>query len=198
LLDEPLSALDALVRAHLREEIKALQRRLGITTIMVTHDQEEALSIADRVVVMNRGRIEQVGTPDAVYRHPDSLFVAGFVGRMNSLPGVVTDAGAVQVGQVRLAADAAGGLAAGTRVQVCLRPEDVLPEDALHPGTRLGATVRGIEYLGSIARAALDAQGLPLTVEVQDTALRRLQLRPGAAIEVVVPPDRVLLFPREA
>src|SRR5690606_28943863 len=97
LLDEPLSALDALVRAHLREEIKTLQRRLGITTIMVTHDQEEALSIADRVVVMNRGRIEQVGTPDAVYRHPETLFVAGFVGRMNALPGVVTGPGEVRI-----------------------------------------------------------------------------------------------------
>jgi iron(III) transport system ATP-binding protein len=197
LLDEPLSALDALVRAHLREEIKALQRRLGITTIMVTHDQEEALSIADRVVVMNRGRIEQVGTPDAVYRHPDTLFVAGFVGRMNALPGVVAEGGAVLVGGVRLVADAAAKLPAGLPVQICLRPEDVLPEDTRHVGTQLGATVRGIEYLGSIARAALDAQGLPLTVEVQDTALRRLRLRPGAAIEVVVPPDRVLLFPRE-
>jgi iron(III) transport system ATP-binding protein len=198
LLDEPLSALDALVRAHLREEIKALQRRLGITTIMVTHDQEEALSIADRVVVMNRGRIEQVGSPDAVYRHPDTLFVAGFVGRMNALPGIIADDGTIRIGDVRLAADAATRFTAGTRVQICLRPEDVLPDDMHHAGTRLIATVRGIEYLGSIARAALDAQGLPLTVEVQDTALRRLQLRPGAVIEVVVPPDRVLLFPRDA
>lgn len=197
LLDEPLSALDALVRAHLREEIKALQRRLGITTIMVTHDQEEALSIADRVVVMNRGRIEQVGSPDAVYRHPDTLFVAGFVGRMNTLPGVVAEGGAVRVGEVRIAADAASSMAAGSPVQVCMRPEDVLPADTRHAGTRLAATVRGIEYLGSIARTALDAQGLPLTVEVQDTALRRLQLRPGTTIEVVVPPDRVLLFPRQ-
>jgi iron(III) transport system ATP-binding protein len=198
LLDEPLSALDALVRAHLREEIKALQRRLGITTIMVTHDQEEALSIADRVVVMNQGRIEQVGSPDAVYRHPDTLFVAGFVGRMNALPGIIADDGTIRIGDVRLAADAATRFTAGTRVQICLRPEDVLPDDMHHAGTRLIATVRGIEYLGSIARAALDAQGLPLTVEVQDTALRRLQLRPGAVIEVVVPPDRVLLFPRHA
>jgi iron(III) transport system ATP-binding protein len=197
LLDEPLSALDALVRAHLREEIKALQRRLGITTIMVTHDQEEALSIADRVVVMNRGRIEQVGAPDTVYRHPDTLFVAGFVGRMNALPGVVVEGGAVAVGSVRFAAHAAARLAPGSPVQLCLRPEDVLPEDARHAGTRLAATVRGIEYLGSIARAALDAQGVQLTAEVQDTALRRLQLRPGARIEVVVPPDRILLFPRD-
>jgi iron(III) transport system ATP-binding protein len=196
LLDEPLSALDALVRAHLREEIKALQRRLGITTIMVTHDQEEALSIADRVVVMNRGRIEQIGLPDAVYRHPETLFVAGFVGRMNALPGVVVEPGAVAVGGIRIAAEAASGLPRGATVQICLRPEDILPADTRHAGTRLAATVRGIEYLGSIARAALDAQGLPLTVEVQDTALRRLQLRPGAAIAVVVPPDRVLLFPR--
>jgi iron(III) transport system ATP-binding protein len=198
LLDEPLSALDALVRAHLREEIKALQRRLGITTIMVTHDQEEALSIADRVVVMNRGRIEQVGPPDAVYRHPETLFVAGFVGRMNALPGVVGERGTIRVGEVRIAADAGNHLTPGTPVQICLRPEDLLPDDGTHAGTRLTATVRGIEYLGSIARAALDAQGLPLVVEVQDTALRRLQLRPGAAIEVVVPPDRVLLFPRDA
>ncbi len=198
LLDEPLSALDALVRAHLREEIKALQRRLGITTIMVTHDQEEALSIADRVVVMNRGRIEQVGPPDTVYRHPETLFVAGFVGRMNALPGVVGERGTIRVGEVHIAADAASRLAAGTPVQICLRPEDVLPYDGVHVGTRLTARVRGIEYLGSIARAALDAEGLPLVVEVQDTALRRLQLRPGAAIDVVVPPDRVLLFPRAA
>ncbi len=196
LLDEPLSALDALVRAHLRGEIKALQRRLGITTIMVTHDQEEALSIADRVVVMNRGRIEQVGTPDAVYRHPETLFVAGFVGRMNSLPATVSGPAEVKVGAVRIAAAAAGRRREGEAVQICLRPEDVLVAETGEPGTRLRATVRGMEYLGSIARAALEAAGLPLTMEVQDTALRRLALRPGAAIEIVIPPDRVLLFDR--
>ncbi len=194
LLDEPLSALDALVRAHLREEIKALQRRLGITTIMVTHDQEEALSIADRVVVMNRGRIEQVGTPEEVYRHPRTLFVAGFVGRMNSLPGTVLDPAHIQVGAVQFTCRAAAGRAAGEAVHICLRPEDLLPAAPAEVGTRLPATVRGVEYLGSIARAMLDAAGLPLVMEVQDSALRRLALRPGAAIEIVVPADRVLLF----
>ncbi|WP_232818402.1 putative 2-aminoethylphosphonate ABC transporter ATP-binding protein [Elioraea thermophila] len=198
LLDEPLSALDALVRAHLRLEIKALQRRLGITTIMVTHDQEEALSIADRVVVMNRGRIEQVGTPDEVYRQPRTLFVAGFVGRMNSLPATVIDATTVQVGAVRFACTAAAGREAGQPVQICLRPEDILPAVTAEAGTRLAATVRGVEYLGSIARAMLDAAGLPLVMEVQDTALRRLALHSGAAIEIVIPPDRVLLFDRAA
>ena len=86
LLDEPLSALDARVRARLRGEIRDLQRRLGITTIMVTHDQEEALTMSDRVVVMSKGRIEQVGAPDEIYGRPATAFVADFVGRMNFIP----------------------------------------------------------------------------------------------------------------
>ena len=89
LLDEPLSALDAKVRVHLRHEIKELQRKLGVTTIMVTHDQEEALSMADRIVVMNHGVIEQVGTPTEIYRHPRTLFVADFIGETNKFPAKV-------------------------------------------------------------------------------------------------------------
>ncbi len=89
LLDEPLSALDALVRTHLRSEIRALQQRLGITTIMVTHDQEEALTMADRIVVMEGGRIVQVGTPQEMYHQPASRFVASFVGTMNFLETLV-------------------------------------------------------------------------------------------------------------
>ena len=196
LLDEPLSALDALVRVHLRAEIKALQRRLGITTVMVTHDQEEALSIADRIVVMNSGRIEQVGPPDQVYRRPASLFVAGFVGRMNTLPAVVADAGTVAIGQAMIAADAAAGFPTGAKVQACFRPEDVQPDLGGLPGTRLSATVRDFEYLGSIARVELEAFGLPLTSELSDTALRTLSLSPGDRLTVVLPPGRVLLFPR--
>ncbi len=196
LLDEPLSALDALVRVHLRGEIKALQRRLGITTIMVTHDQEEALSIADRIVVMNRGRIEQVGTPDAVYRHPESLFVAGFVGHMNSLPATVADAGTVSAGRAMIAADAAARFASGTAVQLCIRPEDVEPADPSLPGTRLATIVRGIEYLGAVARVSLEAHGLPLTAALSDARFRALSLSPGAPLTVVIAPARVLLFPR--
>lgn len=89
LLDEPLSALDALVRTHLRSEIRALQQRLGITTIMVTHDQEEALTMADRIVVMEGGRIVQVGTLQEIYHQPTSRFVASFVGTMNFLDTLV-------------------------------------------------------------------------------------------------------------
>ncbi len=102
LLDEPLSALDAKVRVHLRHEVKELQRKLGVTTVMVTHDQEEALAMADRIVVMRDGVIEQIGPPTEIYREPRSLFVADFIGEMNQLAAVAEDGDAVRVGEVRL------------------------------------------------------------------------------------------------
>ena len=105
LLDEPLSALDARVRTYLRSEIRRLHLRLGVTTIMVTHDQEEALTMADRIVVMNHGVIEQIGTPTEVYRKPASAFVADFVGTTNFLPGVVVDARHVRFSGIDLACD---------------------------------------------------------------------------------------------
>ena len=97
LLDEPLSALDAKIRVSLREEIRAVQRELGITTIYVTHDQEEALSISDRIVVMNEGRIEQIGAPFEIYNYPRTRFVASFVGTLNILSGKVVDAAAGKI-----------------------------------------------------------------------------------------------------
>ena len=112
LLDEPLSALDAKVRVYLRHEIKQLQRRLGVTTIMVTHDQEEALTMADRIVVMNRGAIEQIGTPIEIYRQPASPFVADFIGLMNFIPGTVTAPDRVRCGELELACAADGFLRA--------------------------------------------------------------------------------------
>src|SRR5438477_1969397 len=124
LLDEPLSALDARVRVRLRDEIKQLQRRLGVTTIMVTHDQEEALAMADRIVVMNHGVIEQVGTPSEIYRAPATPFVAEFVGTMNFLHGRLASGTCVEIGDVAIAVGNAEGLAAGSAVVVCLRPED--------------------------------------------------------------------------
>ena len=104
LLDEPLSALDAKVRTHLRHEVKALQRKLGVTTIMVTHDQEEALTMADRIVVMNHGVIEQVGTPEEIYATPASAFVADFIGTMNFLPAELVSDKRVRLGTVDLSA----------------------------------------------------------------------------------------------
>src|SRR5437764_3715761 len=128
LLDEPLSALDALERVRLRGEIRALQQRLGVTTIMVTHDQEEALSMADTVVVMNHGRIEQVGTPQQIYREPASAFVADFVGKVNVLSAVAEGDGRFRVGglMLRAATAAATAVARGTAVKLYLRPEDIV------------------------------------------------------------------------
>ena len=128
LLDEPLSALDARVRLRLRHEIKALQRRLGVTTIMVTHDQEEALTMADRIVVMNQGAIEQVGTPQEIYRQPTTAFVADFVGSMNFLAGTLVAPDRVKVGDLTFDCPAAGrpgarhgrsGSASGPRTCAC-------------------------------------------------------------------------------
>src|SRR5881409_1319953 len=125
LLDEPLSALDAKVRVQLREEIRRIQLEFGITTLYVTHDQEEALSVSDHVAVMYGGRIEQMGTPSEMYSRPATPFVAEFIGTMNRLEATVTDPanGAVTHGGVTLQLDAARGRERGERVLVLIRPE---------------------------------------------------------------------------
>ena len=138
LLDEPLSALDAKVRVTLREEIRRIQLELGITTIYVTHDQEEALSISDRVAVMYGGRIEQVGSPPEMYGSPATPFVAEFIGTMNRLVATVADDGYVEYAGSRLRVHAAEGLPRGERVLVLVRPETVVLEPATdgHAGER--------------------------------------------------------------
>ena len=148
LLDEPLSALDARVRAQLRVEIRNLQKRLGITTLFVTHDQSEALSMADRVGVMQSGRLEQLDTPENVYRRPATAFAAEFVGAMNRLPGRIGDAGDVQVLGQRLTVLNPDGRQPGAPVEALLRPEAfVVLSDPAGAGevtqrTFLGASVR--------------------------------------------------------
>ena len=148
LLDEPLSALDAIVRVKLREEIRGLQRKLGVTTIMVTHDQEEAMSVADRIVVMNHGVIEQVGTPVEIYRDPTTLFVADFVGRINALPVVLEAGDSVRLGARSLRCRHGGE--PGREARVYLRPEDVLARGVDEQGADVFDTrVEKIEFLGS-------------------------------------------------
>ena len=154
LLDEPLSALDAKIRVALRVEIRAIQRQLGITTVYVTHDQEEALSLSDRVVVMSEGRMEQVGTPFEIYNFPTTAFVASFVGTLNVLPGVVTDAARGELtisGQpVRIARAFEGSV--GRDVSVALRPEMVSLGDGQTGQNRLTGKVTDVSFLGSIVR----------------------------------------------
>ena len=170
LLDEPLSALDAKVRVRLRDEIRALQRRLGVTTIMVTHDQEEALAMADRIVVMNHGVIEQVGTPAEIYRSPATAFVADFVGTMNFLDATVAGPERIRVGALELVCNDDRGLHAGTAVQLGLRPEEIRVRDieAERRRTRSTVQVGSLEFLGAFCRARLTPE-----VETAGAARRR-------------------------
>jgi putative spermidine/putrescine transport system ATP-binding protein len=155
LLDEPLSALDAKIRVSLREEIRNLQRSLGITTIFVTHDQEEALSMSDRIVVMTEGRAEQIGTPFEIYNRPRTKFVATFVGTLNILRGKVVDAAggriAVDGQEIATASGIANGNAGDTRA-VALRPEAAFLEERGGNMNRLRGTIEDVSFLGSVVR----------------------------------------------
>ncbi|RBL87078.1 ABC transporter ATP-binding protein [Streptomyces cavourensis] len=174
LLDEPLSALDARVRTDMRAEIHDVQRRLRIPTIMVTHDQEEALTLADKIVCMNDGRVEQVGSPSDLYLRPQTRFVANFVGLSNLLP---TD----WVRQAMPALLATRPDGASDRYEACLRPESlrIAPDDQ-GPGR-----VREMTFMGNLTRLRVDWQGRELLVEQQGAAGLsqgapvRLDMEPG-------------------
>jgi iron(III) transport system ATP-binding protein len=200
LLDEPLSALDAKVRVRLRHEIKQLQRRLGVTTIMVTHDQEEALTMADRIVVMNHGAIEQIGPPLEIYREPASPFVADFIGLMNFVAGTVVHDGVVRLGRVELACEA-DGLAAGTEVTLAIRPEDIVVQDAPGPGSEpnsLRARVDALAFLGSFFRVDLagDAlEGVLLRADLPVDLVRRLGIAEKSTLSVRLPRERIRIYP---
>lgn len=198
LLDEPLSALDALVRQRLRLEIKALQSRLGVTTILVTHDQEEALTMADRIVVMNDSVIEQVGTPQDIYYRPASPFVAGFIGAMNMLDAEVDGGGRLAIGGLTFAAGQR--LPPGSRVTACVRPEDVR---LLRPGdpadNAIDVRIETVEFLGSLFRCATvpdNGTGPSLAIELPTAIIQDLDLRPGGRIRVSLPAAKFRIFPR--
>ena len=194
LLDEPLSALDARVRVRLRGEIRALQQRLGITTILVTHDQEEALSMADRIVVMKDGDIEQIGSPAQVYLDPATPFVADFVGKTNLLPAQATGDGRVKVGAQSFACDTAG--ADGT-LRVFFRPEAVQVRgvNGTTPNSA-DATIEKVEFLGSYSRLTFRLAGIdqPLYADLSDNDMSWFRLKPGDTLRVSLPPERLRVF----
>jgi putative spermidine/putrescine transport system ATP-binding protein len=155
LLDEPLSALDAKIRIVLRKEIRAIQRQLGITTVYVTHDQEEALSLSDRVVVMSDGRIEQIGTPSEIYNFPSTAFVASFVGTLNLVTAGVVDASAGRLsidGQQVKTSKAVTDAGPDGRVTLAVRPEGIELGEGDPGANQLKGTVEDINFLGSIVR----------------------------------------------
>ena len=199
LLDEPLSALDAIVRVKLRQEIRSLQRKLGVTTIMVTHDQEEALSVADRIVVMNHGAIEQVGTPMEVYREPASPFVADFVGRVNALPARLEPGGGLRLGARRFECTHEGiALNGSDEVRVYLRPEDVLARP-IAPGDSnvFEAEIDKIEFLGSYCLVRVKSADLgehKLTVYLSLNFLAEHGLEVGGRLPLRLLPERMRIF----
>ena len=196
LLDEPLSALDALERVRLRSEIRSLQNQLGVTTVMVTHDQEEALSVADRIVVMNQGLIEQVGTPMQVYRDPATPFVADFVGKINVLPGRLQPGRSVHIGQLRFECELDAD--AGRDVKVYLRPEDLLARPiAAGDSNVFHADIEKIEFLGSYCHVSVrsaDISEQALTVYLSLNYLAEQGLEVGSRLPLRVMPERMRFF----
>lgn len=166
LLDEPLSALDAKIRVELRHEIRRIQQQLGITTIYVTHDQEEALSLSDRIVVMSHGKMEQVGTPAQIYNFPETEFVAQFVGQINLLPVQVVNPveGIVKLGQQTIQAGQFGRLN-GKPVRLAVRPEELNPGFS-EGANNLNGQVEAVTYLGSIVRIRVRVEGHPVSLDM--------------------------------
>jgi putative spermidine/putrescine transport system ATP-binding protein len=196
LLDEPLSALDAKVRQQLREQIRTLQQQLGTTTLFVTHDQEEALSMADRVGVMRQGKLEQIAAPDELYADPATAFVAEFVGVMNRIPGELRSAGTVAVlgstvpvrGQGQ--AEAFGGDRA---VDVLVRPEGLRMELAENGN----GIVTTRTFLGSVTRVSVLLSG-DVAVRIDKSSGEAAALAPGTSVSVTLPPEAVHVVPRAA
>jgi iron(III) transport system ATP-binding protein len=198
LLDEPLSALDANVRVHLRLQLKELHRRIGLTTIMVTHDQEEAMVLADRVVIMNGGCVEQVGRPDEIYYRPETNFVAGFIGSMNVLDVEIQDCNSVAVGPWRLKVDHVGDSRRGDRIRVYFRPEDGYSDTSV---TTVENILHGVlverEFVGHVMRCHVRVDGVerPLIVACPVRPDTIASFMPGGSFKVHVPADRITVLP---
>ena len=205
LLDEPLAALDKKLRDEMRAELKEIQRRVGITTVFVTHDQQEALSLSDRIVVMSRGRVEQVGDPREIYDRPRTRFVADFVGAVNVFPGrVASTEGGLRValdglGEVALAGpERAGAFRPGDRADLFVRPESV--RLAANPGGAAPARVRQITYLGQHTEVRLacgaDGNGPGFTLLVEEKG-QGAPPPPGTVVCVEIDPRHAQVFPPE-
>ena len=172
LMDEPLSNLDAKLREQMRTEIRGIQKQLGITTVYVTHDQIEAMTLSDRVVVIHRGAVEQVGTPQEVYRHPRTRFVADFIGRANFVPGLLRgregEASVIEVwGQTFRIAGTAGDARPGGEVTLVVRPEMIR---IVPGGGKLNGVVRRATYLGNAVEYDFQVDGQLLTAVETDPA----------------------------
>ncbi|MCC0564811.1 ABC transporter ATP-binding protein [Brevibacillus borstelensis] len=204
LLDEPLSNLDAKLREELRDELKRLHQEIGVTTIFVTHDQEEALSLSDRIVVMNHGFIEQIGTPKDIYNRPASEFVHTFIGKTNRLEGEVAghegDSLIIQtIGGLLVEAKSANlMLLPGQKATVFIRPEKIrLSADTAPEGrNRANGQLKLSSFLGSYTECEVQANGHSISVKLQ-TVDKGVELVPGKAVSCSWDAEDVLVMPAE-
>lgn len=194
LLDEPMSALDAKLREDMQVELRLLQRKLGITTIVVTHDQREAMTMADQIVVMSNGRIEQVGNPQDIYHKPRNAFVAGFIGRANFFSGVYAG-GQVRCGETILTVPAQTDMAYGTAVTLVCRPEAAHLEIEAGPINSVPATVVFVRNVGASYDVYLNSPLGELVVEFSASTLGR-PILVGDTIFVTIKPECLHVFPR--
>ncbi len=192
LLDEPMSALDAKLREEMQVELRLLQQRLGITTIVVTHDQREAMTMADRIIVMSKGRVEQAGSPQEIYQWPATGFVAGFIGRANFMDGLAEN-GKIRVGEVVLALPKPANFMTGAQVVLACRPEAIRLGTTGAVNTVTG-TITFIRDLGPVRDVHLDTPLGKLVVE-QGADLGR-GLRLGDTVALTLPPDALRIYPR--
>ncbi len=201
LLDEPLSALDKNLREEMKFWIKGLQKQLGITTIYVTHDQSEALTMSDRIGVMNKARVVQIGAPTEIYERPADLFVTTFIGHSNLLDATVKESRGGSVGLalgdgITIAAPARSGLIAGQRVKLVIRPENILLDGGDDSMVRLPARIDAKVYQGALIRYQLVAAGQPLVAEVQNQA-QKAQYEVGGSVTIFWRPESTEALPIE-
>ena len=201
LLDEPLSSLDAKLRREMQVELRALQRQIDVTTLYVTHDQEEALTLSDRIVLMHRGRVEQVGTPEEVYTRPASEFVASFIGEASFLDGsVISVAGSeaqveLRGGGVVTVTRRPGGLRRGARLRLAVRPDRVgLARTGGGDGEALAGTLAARAFVGRVQRCVVDLRDGP-RIQVEVPVGAEVGVAIGGAVAVRVAPEDWMIFP---
>lgn len=201
LFDEPLSNLDAKLRVEMRDEIRAVQKQLGITAVYVTHDQEEALVISDRIAVVSAGRIQQVGAPWAVYKDPANLFVASFVGKVNLLDAELGEAAGpgfrkARVGSLELLVQEPQGFA-GRQVKLAFRPEDAVEGGAAGTRNTVEGSLVSSSFLGTVASLEMDCQGSRIVVERHRPKAGDMPPE-GSRFSFALPAEAILLFDPES
>ena len=200
LLDEPLSNLDASLREEMRFEIRRLHEEMRITSVYVTHDQAEAMVTSDRIAVMNRGRVEQIGTPEEIYEHPRTQFVASFIGRTNCLTAVVADGRSVRCNGLPLVVNPNGGIPApGLIVALSIRPQEILlANDGAAPGPAGGNVLDGRilrhAYLGEARDYLVGIPGTDLSLRVVTNSAQIF--RPDDSVRLTIPADACRVIPQ--